>query len=258
MNKRASWLAGLTIIATGLAFADAPKIDSARLDAALKQIQAQMQSQAQPGMTMPNKAQLTQQVTQDLQTADVLKEEAIKAGLDKQPETQAAWQNLQSQFYASQYVNYLKSQIEVNDADLRKQYEATTSEINLLVIPFASKEAAEQGLEKLKKGLSFEALMKQQDPKAETQMWTNPQALPASVAQVVSIMNVGQITGNVVTFNGQSFLMKLAGSRHAEGAPSFEQMKAQLVDQAKNQKVQATIQQLLQERGINPAAAPAQ
>lgn len=239
----------LTMIAAGLTFAEAPKIDQARINAALKQVQAQMQMQ--PGAQMPNQAEMTKRIMVNLQSAEVLKAEALKAGLDKQPETQAALQNLMAQFYAAQYVDYLKSQIQVNDADLRQQYDAMTREVNLLVIPYPSEADAQQGLDKLKKGLSFEALLKQQSPQAPSENWTPAQSLPPNVAQLVQKMTAGQIYPDVLVLNGQYFLMKVAGSRRAESAPPFDKVKAQLVEQTKNAKVQEAVEQLMKENGIS-------
>ena len=50
MKRFTPWLAGLSMIAAGLALAEAPKVDQARIDAMLKQVQAQMAAQPQqPG-----------------------------------------------------------------------------------------------------------------------------------------------------------------------------------------------------------------
>ena len=55
MKRFTPWLAGLSMIAAGLALAEAPKVDQARIDAMLKQVQAQMAAQPQqPGAPLPN------------------------------------------------------------------------------------------------------------------------------------------------------------------------------------------------------------
>ena len=113
MKRFTPWLAGLSMIAAGLALAEAPKIDQARIDVMLKQVQAQMAAQPQqPGAPLPDKAQLTQDLTRELQTVDVPHAEAVKAGLDKQPDIQAGLANLQAQYYANAYVQYLQDKIE--------------------------------------------------------------------------------------------------------------------------------------------------
>ncbi len=253
MKRFTPWLAGLSMIAAGLALAEAPKIDQARIDVMLKQVQAQMAAQPQqPGAPLPDKAQLTQDLTRELQTVDVLHAEAVKAGLDKQPDIQAGLANLQAQYYANAYVQYLQDKIEVSDSDLRQTYDLLSREIKLLPIEFESEAAAKAGLERLKKGLSFEALMKEVNPQSPTDVWMNPQQLPPPVAHIASLLKDGQITGDVVNLEGHHYLFKLAGARRSADAPPFEQVKEQLRNQARQQKVQAEIAKLLQEKGIQP------
>ncbi|WP_370389404.1 peptidylprolyl isomerase [Snodgrassella alvi] len=249
MKKSITWLAGFSIMAAGLAFADAPKIDSQRINVMLKQYERQMQ--AQPGAPAPNKAEIQKEITLRLQTADILKAEALKAGLDKQPDTQAAWQNMQAQFYAAQYVDHLAASIEVSDSDLRRQYQQVSQEINLLPIVFPSEQAAEEGLSKLKKGLAYETLLKQVNPEAPQTNWMNPQQLPPDFAQLASQLKNGQISPNVITIDGHYILLKLAGTRQAPDAPAFDQVKEQLRNQAKQEKVSQQINQILKNNGIS-------
>ncbi|MCX8746896.1 peptidyl-prolyl cis-trans isomerase [Snodgrassella sp. B3800] len=249
MKKSITWLAGFSIMAAGLAFADAPKIDSQRINVMLKQYERQMQ--AQPGAPAPNKAEIQKEITLRLQTADILKAEALKAGLDKQPDTQAAWQNMQAQFYAAQYVDHLAASIEVSDSDLRRQYQQVSQEINLLPIVFPSEQAAEEGLSKLKKGLAYETLLKQVNPEAPQSNWMNPQQLPPEFAQLASQLKNGQISPNVITIDGHYILLKLAGTRQAPDAPAFDQIKEQLRNQAKQEKVSQQINQILKNNGIS-------
>lgn len=248
MKKSITWLAGFSIMAAGLAFADAPKIDSQRINVMLKQYERQMQTQ--PGAPAPNKAEIQKEITLRLQTADILKAEALKAGLDKQPDTQAAWQNMQAQFYAAQYVDHLAASIEVSDSDLRRQYQQVSQEINLLPIVFPSEQAAEEGLSKLKKGLAYETLLKQVNPEAPQSNWMNPQQLPPEFAQLASQLKNGQISPNVITIDGHYILLKLAGTRQAPDAPAFDQIKEQLRNQAKQEKVSQQINQILKNNGI--------
>ncbi len=159
---------------------------------------------------------------------------------------------MQAQFYANAYVEHLRAKIEVSDSDLRQTYDMLSREIKLLPIEFKDEAAANAGLERLKKGLSFEALMKEVNPQSPTDVWMSPQQLPPPVAQIVAQLKDGQITGNVVNLEGHAYLFKLAGARRNADAPPFEQVKEQLRDQARQQKVQAEIAKLLQEKGIQP------
>lgn len=249
MKRMTPWAAGLTLMAAGLALAEAPKIEQARIDVMLQQIEAQIAAQP-PGAPVPDKAKIVSDITRELQTVDVLKEEAIKAGLDQKADVQAGLVNLQAQYYANAYVNHLKESITVSDADLRQIYDMLSREVKLLPIEFADEAAAKAGLERLKKGLSFEALMKEVNPQSPTDVWMSPQQLPPPVAHIASLLQNGQITGDVVNLDGQYYLFKLAGARRSADAPPFDQVKPQLREQASQQKVQEQIAKLLQEKGI--------
>lgn len=250
------WIAGLSAIAAGFALAtEAPKIDQARIDAMIKQVQGNIPQQ---NGEAPDTARLTADITRELQTIDILQAAALKAGLDKQADVQAGLANAQAQFYAGAYVEHLRTQAEVSEAELRQSYAALTRELKLLPIQFPDQAAAQAGLARLKKGLSFEALMKEVNPETPTDTWFTPQQLPPQIAQIAAMMQPGQITGDVVALEGQYFLLKLAGTRNSSNAPPFEQVKAQLHDQATQQKVQEEINKLLQEHGLPPLGAAAQ
>ncbi|MDF7675432.1 peptidylprolyl isomerase [Neisseriaceae bacterium ESL0693] len=249
MKKHILWLTGLSILSSSLVWAAAPEISNIRVDAVMKQIEAQVK--AQPDAGKLDKTKLKANIIQDLQTSEILKNEAFKLGLDKQPDIQANLLNVQAKFYAGAYINYLKSKAEVSDAQLREQYELMSSEINLLPIMFKSKTAAEAGLTKLKKGLSFEELMKQVNPQTPSQLWVNPQQLPPELTTWIMQLKNGQISAQPIEIEGQYYLLKRAGMRRMENAPAFETVKPQLLDQAKEMQVQHEVNQLLQQNGIH-------
>lgn len=256
MKKRFTpWLAGVSLIAASLALAEAPNISQARIDAMLQQIQLQMGA---PSAEMPEaeREQLRQNVTRELQTVDILQAEALKAGLDKQPEVQAGLANAQAQFYAAAYVNHLRQSITVSDAEIRQTYDVLAREIKFLPIEFADRAAAEAGLARLKKGLAFEVLQKEINPQANADVWITPQQLPPQVAEIANLMRSGQITGDVVEIEGRAYLFKMAGARTNPNAPPFDTVKDQLREQAKQQKVEQTITDLLQANGIAPLQQP--
>ncbi|WP_037586217.1 peptidylprolyl isomerase [Stenoxybacter acetivorans] len=248
--KKTIWVLGA--IVAGLAFADAPTVSPERVNVLLKEMQAkvQMQKMYQPDEPVPSNEELTKEATRQLQTVDVLKAEALKAGLDKKAETLAALENLQAQFYASEYVAYLQSKIEVDEADVRQRYDFLTREVKLLVIEFPDKAAGESGLGKLKKGMAFETLLKQVNPDAPTDVWITPRDLPPPITHLASQLNVGQITGQVIDLDGRYYLLKLAGTRPGRKAPSFAEVKGQVAAQIKEEKAQEEIAALLKQNGI--------
>ncbi|MCO6505113.1 MAG: peptidyl-prolyl cis-trans isomerase [Snodgrassella sp.] len=251
MKKSAPLLAGLTVIATSLAFAIPPSIDNERVNVFLQQIQNQMQMQNQTAGAVPDPNKLKADIIIQLQTADLLKSEALKAGLDKRPETRAAWQNLEARFFATQYVDYLAVNTKVNENDVRRQYELYYQEFNLVPIVFTTKAAAEEGLNKLKKGMAYETLLKQNNPSAPSTNWIGARQLPAKFARLARKLVKGQITANVVEFEGRFYLLKLAEIRQDAKAPEFDQVKNELREIAKQDKVQQQIEELLKKNGVN-------
>ncbi len=251
--KKSVLALSLSLCAAGLVWAaQAPVIDAARVAAAMKQYETQMQQAGRP-IDPKQQQQLQQDITKSLQGAEVLKAEALKAGLDKQDSVQSEWKNLEAQFYAQQYVNHLKSNVQVSDADLLKLYQHMGREIKLQQAAFPNAAEAEKALALLKKGMSFEQLTKQlKDQPQSPQDWINPQAFPPEIGQVINSMEKGQITGFPVAFGGAYYLFRLADVQQSKEMPPFAQIKPQLLEQAKEQQVQMQIQKILQEAGIQP------
>lgn len=239
----------LTLIT--LAFASmaiaAPKIEPARIDSMVKQFMQQNPVPVDAAQT----AALRKQVEIQLQSAEILKDEALKVGLDKNRDVQIQLKNLEAQFYAAQYASYLESQVKIDENELRTLYDNMTRVIQLQQVRFKTAEEAKQAQQLLLKGLSFEDLMKHY-PNPDQQMngLISTQQLPPEIAQVVNNMVRGEVSREPVAFNGEFYLLKIAVSERSPEAPPFEQAKGKLIQQAKQEKAQAQIIQLLKANGI--------
>ena len=239
----------LTLIT--LAFASmaiaAPKIEPARIDSMVKQFMQQNPVPVDAAQT----AALRKQVEIQLQSAEILKDEALKVGLDKNRDVQIQLKNLEAQFYAAQYASYLESQVKIDENELRTLYDNMTRVIQLQQVRFKTAEEAKQAQQLLLKGLSFEDLMKRY-PNPDQQMngLISTQQLPPEIAQVVNNMVRGEVSREPVAFNGEFYLLKIAVSERSTEAPPFEQAKGKLIQQAKQEKAQAQIIQLLKTNGI--------
>lgn len=77
----------------------APKIEPARIDSMVKTIHAAKSCACGCGSSAARK-----QVEIQLQSAEILKDEALKVGLDKNRDVQIQLKNLEAQFYAAQYM----------------------------------------------------------------------------------------------------------------------------------------------------------
>lgn len=241
----------LALAAAGMATAaQAPEIDRGRIDSMVAQVLKQ--ADADPNATQrPDGAAIRQQVITQLQSFDILKNEAFKVGLDKDPEVQNQLKNLEAQFYATQYAAYLERNAEVNDTDVRNAYDQQTRVIKLQQVQFDSPEAARAAQELLLKGLSFDELMKRYpNPEQQFTDFVSPQQLPPALGQIINQMTRGQITRDPVNLDGKFYLFKLAASERNPEAPPFDSVRLQLTQQAKQQKVQQQIETLLKNNGL--------
>lgn len=235
--------------AAGLVAAKAPEIERGRIDSMVAQELQRMD--AEPGTQRPDGAAIRKNVILQLQTAEVLKNEAVKAGLDKDAEVQNQLKNVEAQFYAMQYALYLERQTEVSEAELRADYERQTRVVKLQQVYFATAEEARKAQELLLKGMSFDELMKRYpNPEQAFSDFISPQQLPPAMSRLIGGMTRGQITREPLHMDGKFYLFKLAASERNPEAPPFEQVKPLVAQQVKQQKVQEQIEKILKENGI--------
>ncbi|MGF6147487.1 peptidylprolyl isomerase [Kingella potus] len=246
--KHKTLLASMTLALTGLAIAAAPAIDKARVDAVLKQ----MAETAPPEAGEPP-AELRADVEKRLAADDILKNEAVKLGLDKKPEIQAQWKNLEARFYADQYAEHLAASFTAGDEELKAAYAEQTRAVRLQQVGFASEAEALQAQQLLLKGLSFEELMKRYPNPAQEQLagFVPLAQLPPELAAAAAPMQRGQISHKPVAFGGGYYLLKIAATGQAENAPSFEELKDQITTLIKQRKAREKIAELLKANGIN-------
>ena len=225
----------IALAAAGIAAAAAPKIDGARIDVLLKQ----MTEMAPEGAGEPP-ADIRAQIEKSLAADEILKAEALKAGLDKQPEVRARWQNAEARFYADQYADHLAATVTVDDA------------VKLQQVGFPTEAEALAAQQLLLKGLSFEKLMERHPNPAQAQL-AKPVALaelPPELAAAAAPMQRGEISRKPVPFQGGFYLLKIAAVEQAADAPPFDQLKDQIAALLKQRKTQEKIAALLKEHGI--------
>ena len=89
-RKKIAFLAA-SLLAAGIAIGKAPEIERSRIDALVAE---EMDNAAMmPGSPKPDAETLRKNITLQLQTIEILKNEALKIGLDKKPEVQAHFKN---------------------------------------------------------------------------------------------------------------------------------------------------------------------
>ena len=251
IKPKTAVLAILTLSTVGLATAKAPKIDPARIDSMVAEVLRQ--ADQHPNQTAkPDGQAIRKDVVTRLQTLEVLKNEAIKAGLDKDAEVQNQFKNVEAEFYANQYAAYLERQTAVDDAELRRFYDQQTRIIKLQQVSFASAEEVRAAQELLLKGLSFEELMKRYpNPEQEFDGFISPQQLSPQLATAFADMNRGDVTHEPIQMGNRFYLFKLSAVERNPNAEPFELVRNQIAQAVKRQKVENQIERILKENGIN-------
>ncbi|MBF0802813.1 MULTISPECIES: peptidyl-prolyl cis-trans isomerase [unclassified Neisseria] len=250
MKQKYTTLAVAAVLAAvGPAVGKVPEIDQGRIDSMVAQVL--QQADGMPGTQRPDGAAIRKNVILQLQTAEVLKNEAFTAGLHKDAEVQNQFKNVEAQFYAMQYALYLERNTETSEAELREGYDRQTRVVKLQQVYFATAEEARKAQELLLKGLSFDGLIKRY-PNSEQGFsdFIPQQQLAPEMAKLVGGMTRGQVSREPVEMNGKFYLFKLAALERNPEAPPFEQVKPLLAQQVKQQKVQEQIEKILKENGI--------
>ena len=252
--KKVSIAAIVMACMVGVAVAAVPAVEDARVDAMVKQFEQMNQGQAIPAAQL---AQIKEQAKQILQRQEILKQEALKQGLDKKPEVQAMLKNLESQVYAEAYVEQLKNTIVVSEADLQAKYREMTRELKLQFAEFNSKEDAVKAQQMLLKGANFADLAKampEQKQNLDGNWW--PVAQMGQFPEAIRGLVKGQITAEPVALEGKFYLFRVADERASKEAPAFEQIKDQLAAEAKNAKVEEQLKALFKANGLEIPEAP--
>lgn len=241
-------------LAAGIAIGKVPEIERSRVDALVAE--ELENASLMPDGQKPDVESLRKNITLQLQTVEILKNEALKIGLDKKPEVQAHFKNAEAQFYATQYALHLEREAQVNEADIRAAYDSQTRAVKIQQVNFATVEEARQAQQLLLKGLSFDGLMQRYPSPEQIGGFISPNQLPPVLADVINRMSRGQVTREPVEMNGRFYLFKLTASERNPDAPPFEQIKDILIRKAKQEKMQQQIDELLQKEGLTKLKQP--
>jgi peptidyl-prolyl cis-trans isomerase C len=216
------------------ASAAAPAISQARIDAVIHTLEAQGQ-QITPKMR--------DSIRDQLATAEILRQEAVRKGLDKSPEYQAELQNMQSMTLANRLISDFQRSHPVSDSELKATYaklKAQTPERksyhsrHILVKTEAEAKAL---LEALKKGKPFAQLAKEKsvDPGSKDNGgdlgWTDASAFVGPFAEALTKLSKGQVTSKPVQTQFGWHIIQLEDVR-SEGLPPLETIRPQLQQRA--------------------------
>lgn len=221
-------------------------ISQQRIDAITRMMEAQGQK------STPEMAQM---VKDQLITAEILRQEAVKKGLDKSADYLAEIENAKAMALANRLIKEHLRTNPVTDAQARAEYDKVKAEFperksfdasHILVKTEAEAKAV---IEALKKGKPFAQLAKEKslDPGSKDNGgnlgWNEPGTFVAPFSEAMVKLAKGQVTATPVKTDFGFHVIKLNDVK-VEAAPPLETLRPQLEQRIQSQRIEALIKSL--------------
>jgi peptidyl-prolyl cis-trans isomerase C len=225
-------------------------ISQARIDAVTKMMNAQAQAQGQQA-----DPRLPDMVKEQLITAEVLRQEAMRKGIDKQPDVRAEIENAEAMALANQLIKQFVGANPVTDSDIQAEYDrlkaATPPKKSYHAQHILVKTEAEANaiIAALKKGKPFAQLAKEKsiDPGSKANGgdlgWNDAESFVGPFGDAMTKLARGQITSKPVQTQYGWHIIKLDDVR-TEAFPPMDSLRPQLEQQLQSQRIQKYIADL--------------
>ncbi|OQS09299.1 peptidylprolyl isomerase [Chromobacterium violaceum] len=222
-------------------------ISDARIDAVVKMMEAQGQN-VNP--------QARDQIKDQLVTAEVLRQEAVKKGLDKSPEFNAELQNMQAMALANRLIKDYEKANPLSEADLKAEYDKLaasvpeTKQFHARHILVKSEAEAKSVIDALKKGKSFDKLAKEksQDPGSKANGgdlgWQEAGTFVAPFSEAMSKLAKGEVTAKPVKTEYGWHVIKLDDVRTQRNVPQLEEIRPQLTQRVMGARIEKYVAEL--------------
>lgn len=244
--KPARLLVALIAIATAPAFAqnlavvNGKAIPSSRADAVVKQVVAQGQATDGP--------QLRDAIKKDLIAREVMMQEAVKQGYDKNADVKLALENARQTIVVNALARDYIAKHQVTDAEVKAEYDRFTKqsgdkEYHVRHILVDNEADANAIIAKLKGGAKFDDLAKQSKDTGTANNggdldWANPSSFPPEFAAGFTGLQKGQVTDKPVKTQAGYHVIKLDDVRTAK-LPTLDEVKPQIQEALQQQKLAA-------------------
>ena len=229
-----------------LATVNGVAIPAAKADLFAKEVTARGQQKDTP--------QLRAQIKDELIKNEVVYQEALKKGTDKNPDVQTQLEMLKQRVIIGAYVsNYVKAN-PISDSELRKEFDKIKAnfagkEYKARHILVATEAEADAVIADLKKGKKFDDLAKSksQDPGSKDNGgdlgWSKAENFVPEFGDAMSKLSKGKITDKPVQTQFGFHIIKMEDVRDVQG-PSFEEVKPQIQQKLHSDIVQKLIADL--------------
>lgn len=225
-------------------------ISQARIDAVMQMMAAQAQSQGQ--QVDPR---MQDMVRDQLVTAEVLRQEAIRKGLDKSPEVVAELQNMQAMTLANHLVKEFQRTNPVADSDIKAEYDklkaATPAKKSYHAqhILVATEAQANAILTSLRKGKPFAALAREKSIDTGSKEnggdlgWNDASSFVGPFGDALTHLAKGQISQKPVQTQYGWHIIKLDDVR-TESFPALDALRGQLSQRILSERLDRYIGEL--------------
>lgn len=244
-------VAAMPAFAQNVAVVNGKAIPMSRVDAVVKQVEAQGQQKKSP--------ELIEMIKKDLIAREVMMQEAIKQGYDKndnvKQQLEAARQNIVVSAMMREYAGKNK----ISDADIKAEYDryksqAGDKEYHVRHILVETEAEAKAVIAKLKGGAKFEDLAKTSKDQGSASNggdldWATPSSFPKEFSDAFVALQKGGVTQTPVKTNNGFHVIKLDDTRAAK-LPSMEEVKPQIAEALQQKKLQAYQEEMVKKATV--------
>ncbi len=233
-------VAAAPVFAQNLAVVNGKAIPSSRADAVVKQVVAQGQQ--------PDSPQLREAVKKDLIAREVMMQEAVKQGFEKDATVKSQLEVARQTIVINALVRDYMTKNPVKDADIKAEYEryktqAGDKEYHVRHILVGTDAEAKAVIAKLKGGAKFEELAKTSKDTGTAANggdldWATPSSFPKVFSDAFVGLQKGAVTETAVQTPNGFHIIKLDDTRPTK-LPALEEVKGQIEEALQQKKLQA-------------------
>jgi peptidyl-prolyl cis-trans isomerase C len=237
--------------AQNLAVVNGKPIPSSRADAIVKQVVAQGQGTDSP--------QLRDAVKKDLIAREVMMQEAVKQGYDKNADVKQALENARQTIVVNALAKDYITKHPVTDAEVKAEYDRFAKqtgdkEYHVRHIVLGTEDEAKAVIAKLKGGAKFEDLAKQSKDTGTANNggdldWASPSSFPPEFSAGFVNLQKGAITETPVKTQVGYHVIKLDDVRPAK-LPTLDEVKPQISEALTQQKLAAYQEEMVKKAKV--------
>jgi len=231
--------------AQNVAVVNGKAIPLSRVDALVNQVVAQGQR--------PDSPELRDMIKKDLIAREVLMQEALKLGFDKNPAVKTQLDSARQTLVVNAMMREYLDKNKITDADIQAEYDrykavAGDKEYHVRHILVETEAEAKAIIAKLKGGAKFEDLAKGSKDQGTANTggdleWASPSAFPKPFSDGFIALQKGGISASPVQTENGFHVIKLDDTRPAK-IPTLAEVKPRIAEALQEKKLQALQEQL--------------